>query len=296
MTKRSPIKTYKSIPWFIACFALVSAIANLSTGIVILATYNTGGDIALGVLTLVFAVWGAAGSIVALVLTTKQIRLNESKASFIAQVSHELRTPVTSIKMFTQTLALKRYKDNEEQERLFAELNNTIERIESLTEQILDSRPGIPPKTLPPIAIESIIEDLIEQFNKDPRYFERIDFDLVLPLPQVRVEQSALQTAASNLILNALTHGGADRVIVRLEPRDGGVCMEVRDHGPGISPEMQSKIFEPFQRGEHTTESGIPGFGLGLSIVKTFCHDFGAKIRVCNHEAGGALFSLWLKL
>ncbi|MFA5624924.1 MAG: HAMP domain-containing sensor histidine kinase [Bradymonadales bacterium] len=293
MTKRSPIKTYKSIPWFIACFALVAAIANLSTGIVILATYNTGGDIALGVLTLVFAIWGAAGSIVALVLTTKQIRLNESKASFIAQVSHELRTPITSIKMYSETLAMKRFSAPEQEELLFEELNAAVRRIEDLTEQILESRPISKKKHHLPVSPEAAITGIVNSFNTNPRFQHRVHFDIVLPLPAIPVDLAALQTAVSNLILNALTHGGDGPISVRLAPSDTGVIIEVEDSGKGISPEMQKKIFEPFQRGTQTTDSGIPGFGLGLSIVKNFCNEFGAKIQVHNDsKTGGAVFSL----
>ena len=62
--KPQPIKIYRSTPWIIAFCALASSIANLVTGIVLLCLFKSGGDIALGILTIVFAVCGIAGSFV----------------------------------------------------------------------------------------------------------------------------------------------------------------------------------------------------------------------------------------
>ena len=127
--KPQPIKIYRSTPWIIAFCALASSIANLVTGIVLLCLFKSGGDIALGILTIVFAVCGIAGSIVALVFIVRQNRYNQTKARFMAQVSHELRTPMTSIRMYADTLSLHRFKDEAEEDELIEHMNAEIGRM-----------------------------------------------------------------------------------------------------------------------------------------------------------------------
>jgi len=293
--KTVPIKATSSIPWLIASCALLSSIANLVMGIIILSTNQTGGDIAMGVLTLVFAVWGMSGSIIALVFIIRQNRYNRSQANFIAQVSHELRTPLTSIRMYADTLVMHRYESEEEQNELIKHMNDEIVRLEQLTEHILEAKRQKDRKECPPIAPDDVLMQALQPYLDNPDYGSRIELGIDAPIPQVCVDATDLQNVATNLIQNALTHGGSGTIHINMTPEQNCVTLSVRDEGKGIAQNMMKKIFEPFERGENTTESGIPGFGLGLSIVKDFCKQYGARIEVKNHESGGAIFKLSIK-
>ena len=179
MPKRTPqIKISSSIPWLIASCALLSSIANLTMGIIILATNQSGGDIALGVLTLVFAIWGMVGSIIALVFIINQNRYNRSQANFIAQVSHELRTPITSIRMYADTLIMKRYENDEEHDELIAHMNDEIVRLERLTEQILEAKRQKEKKDCEPVAPDEILMASLQSYLDDPNTAERIDLGI----------------------------------------------------------------------------------------------------------------------
>jgi two-component system C4-dicarboxylate transport sensor histidine kinase DctB len=70
------------------------------------------------------------------------------------------------------------------------------------------------------------------------------------------------------------------------------VRLTVRDHGPGISAEAQSRLFEPFFT---TKEAGV-GLGLGLAISAGIVSDFGGTLSGANHPSGGALFTLEIPL
>ena len=66
--------------------------------------------------------------------------------------------------------------------------------------------------------------------------------------------------------------------------------MEIRDTGPGISPDNLAKVFDPF----FTTKEVGKGLGLGLSISFGILSEMGGSIRACNHSAGGAVFTVEL--
>ena len=295
MKRSQPLKIYSGIPWIIAFCALLSSVANLATGIVLLAANSSGGDIALGILTIVFAVWGLSGSLLALVFIIRQNRYNRSQANFIAQVSHELRTPITSIRMYADTLSMHRYHDEEEHDELIQHMDEEIVRLEHLTEQILEARQQKMLKDSNRIDLAKYLRIALQPFLDAPRNADRLDVHIDDHLPMVSVDHDDFTNAASNLIRNALTHGGPGMVHVTLK-NDGGKCkLIVRDEGTGIPKEWQKQIFEPFERGFNTTESGIPGFGLGLSIVKDFAKQYDAEICVDNHPEGGAVFTLVMK-
>lgn len=292
---KSPIKIYSSIPWIIASCALLSSIANLTTGIILLASYKTGGDIALGILTIVFAVWGMTGSILALVFIVRQNRFNRSQANFIAQVSHELRTPLTSVRMYADTLMLHRFHSPEEEDELLRNMNEEIIRLERLTEQILEARQQKQIKDANKIDVSEVLKRALQPFLDAPENADRLDIHIEENLPAVCVDAGDFINVASNLVRNALTHGGPGVVHIGLKQESNRCVLSVRDEGTGIPKEWRKQIFEPFERGSNTTDSGIPGFGLGLSIVRDFAKQYGAELNVDDAPDGGAIFTIAMK-
>ncbi|MBQ8036147.1 MAG: HAMP domain-containing histidine kinase, partial [Proteobacteria bacterium] len=240
MKRIQPPKTYSSIPWIIAFCALLSSFANLTTGIILLASNSSGGDIALGVLTVVFAVWGISGSVLALIFIVRQNRYNRSQANFIAQVSHELRTPITSIRMYADTLMLHRYKDEAEEAELIQHMDEEILRLERLTEQILEARQqkiAKDPDEVSALDPAQTLENALKPFLDAPENEDRIDLAIDSDLPKLHIDEDDFMNATSNLIRNALTHGGPGRIHVSLKSIDGKCVFSVRDEGTGIPKE-----------------------------------------------------------
>jgi signal transduction histidine kinase len=85
--------------------------------------------------------------------------------------------------------------------------------------------------------------------------------------------------------------GPVRRIIVRARPMGQLVRLEVEDTGPGIAPELQARIFDPFVRGEHSESSGT---GLGLSTVKRLVESHGGSLGVRSAPGAGSLF--WVEL
>ncbi|WP_238368407.1 sensor histidine kinase [Mesobacterium pallidum] len=113
-------------------------------------------------------------------------------------------------------------------------------------------------------------------------------------VPEVRIAPGEMQQVVVNLLVNAVQamgQGGVLRLVLIRAVREGraGVCLTVRDSGPGVPEAMLGQVFNPF----FTTKQG-EGTGLGLSISQTLIQRAGGIISVRNPEGGGAEFAIWL--
>lgn len=109
------------------------------------------------------------------------------------------------------------------------------------------------------------------------------DAGLSLPL-----SPEALEQVLSNLVgnaLDALAGRGAGRIELRTCARDGLLCLEVADDGPGIAPELRARILQPF----YSTKPLGHGLGLGLSIVADLVESAGGRLEITERPGGGAL-------
>jgi two-component system OmpR family sensor kinase len=100
------------------------------------------------------------------------------------------------------------------------------------------------------------------------------------------------------LVSNALRHTpAASPVEVRVGARsDGMAFIEVRDHGPGLSPEAAQRVFERFYRADESRSRDEGGFGLGLAIVAALVAGHGGTVRVETAPGEGAAFVVELPL
>jgi two-component system OmpR family sensor kinase len=103
---------------------------------------------------------------------------------------------------------------------------------------------------------------------------------------RVHGAEDAVALALTNLVENALSHAGSGLIEVTVGPGPG---LSVRDHGPGLPPESEGNLFEPFRRG-----AGAPrgGAGLGLAIVERIQRAHGGTLEAGNAPGGGAFFRL----
>jgi signal transduction histidine kinase len=103
----------------------------------------------------------------------------------------------------------------------------------------------------------------------------------------------ALTRALSNLVDNAVKFGA--HVEVGVEAGGSEVCVEVRDDGPGVAPEIMGRVFEPFFKGDDARgQDQGGGFGLGLSIVREIAERHGGAVELINAEPSGLVARLRL--
>lgn len=119
-------------------------------------------------------------------------------------------------------------------------------------------------------------------------YGKRVDLSLDLPKEPVMAHADAegVELALSNLVENAIIHGGAGPVEIAVRP---DAIVTVRDHGPGLPKNTIGRLFEPFWRGPGAAPGGT---GLGLAIVERAQRAQGGRVEARMAQGGGAEFAL----
>jgi two-component system sensor histidine kinase MtrB len=108
---------------------------------------------------------------------------------------------------------------------------------------------------------------------------------------EVMADRARFRRVVSNLISNAVRHGGGD-VTIRARQLGADVAIEVADRGPGIPPASLQRIFDRFYK-EDTARSAA-GSGLGLAIAMEHARVQGGALRAANRPDGGACFTFTL--
>ena len=190
-----------------------------------------------------------------------------------ASLAHEIRNPLVSIKTFVQLLPTH-YADPAFREKFFRLIGDEVARIDELTQQLLDlAAPRSYQAAL--VGLHGVLRPGLELVEaRAAERGVRVEVAFAAEPDVVFTDAAAAKQVLLNLCFNAIqaveSKGGPDRW-VRLSTRRVGDVVElaVSDSGPGIAPEMQRRLFQPFQ----TTKSR--GFGLGLAI----CRDILANVR-----------------
>ncbi len=206
-------------------------------------------------------------------------------SEFASNVSHELKTPLTGVRGATELLREKwQSMPDEQRARFLANIDEDAQRMEQLVGRLLELArlENADREREEDVDVQSFFEQLCARYPQ-----------VVLELGQeprrVRIQPDHLMSAVSNLVENAVRHGGDEPVRVTTSEERGRLRVDVVDRGPGISPANQEKIFERF----FTTERDRGGSGLGLAMVKAVAEGRGGSVRFETGE-GGTRFTLLL--
>jgi len=201
---------------------------------------------------------------------------------FVADAAHELRTPIAILN--TRLEALPPGPDK-------TRLLQDVARLATLAEQLLDiqrldqNHHRFTPVDLAALG-QSVTADLAPlaiaagyeiAFDAEPGRIETVG------------DRAAIERALTNLVQNAIQHGGHHGKISISVNR--AAIIEVSDQGSGIPPDQRSSIFEPFYRLQQLDR----GAGLGLNLVREIAELHGGDVAVLDNPAGGACFRLTLK-
>ena len=201
-----------------------------------------------------------------------------SQKVFIASAAHELRTPLAVMLLELEKI------DHPRARRLEADVAGMAESVARLL--VLARMDMMQPPELADLDITAVAGETVDRLRAWAAA-QQHEIELHLGPPQIlRGDPAAIREALRNLVENAVKHTPAGtRIRVEVRP-DGAVVVE--DSGPGIPSELAAQLFEPFRKGDPSTE----GAGLGLTIVRRAVELHHGAVEVGRSSLGGAAFTL----
>ena len=143
-----------------------------------------------------------------------------------------------------------------------------------------------------------VVDEVLYQ-QRDLLRLRRVEVEVNGALPTLRCNRGRLHQIVTNLVRNAVLHGG-DRMRPRIaisaglpDARSSQGCLRIADNGSGIPPEKRREIFLP---GERLPSSDAEGFGLGLAIVRRIAEYYGGSVTAIATAKWPTVFEVRLPL
>ncbi|MDE6585746.1 MAG: response regulator [Clostridia bacterium] len=228
---------------------------------------------------------------------------NKAKTTFLNSMSHDIRTPMNAIIGFT-TLATTHIDDKEQIRDYLGKIMTSGNHLLSLINDVLDmsriesGKVKIEEKET---SLPEVMHDLKTIVQADVKA-KQLDFyvdTLDVTNETIICDKLRLNQVLLNILSNAMKYtkpGGtvSVRVVQSAAQDEGHACYEfsVKDTGIGMSKEFLKHVFEPFEREQTSTVSGIQGTGLGLAITKNIVDMMGGSISVESEEGKGSEFTV----
>lgn len=226
-------------------------------------------------------------------LNIKLVEEEKYRIDFLRSFSHELKTPLNVIYGYLQLFSTEAFGAMSAQAK--TALNEMIESVKKSNEIINDllnlakAESGAVSVKCDRIQLKSFLNRILVEAKKNA-LLKNLDFVIECDgEPEISVDPKLFGLVISNLASNAVkyTDKGHVRVFARADDKTG-IMIEVKDTGTGIPAEEIDAIFKPFKKGEHARG----GFGLGLSLVKTYTQLIGGKVSVESQVGKGSTFRI----
>ncbi len=231
-------------------------------------------------------------------------RANAAKSIFLSSISHELRTPLNAILGFTQLMRQSGKLSSEQQEYIEI-INRSGVNLLNLINDVLEfskiesGRVTLHEKSF---NLENMLDSIEEMSILRAR--EKgllLNFERANDIPRyIHTDEVKLSHALTNLVINAIKFTQIGEVTLRVrsssQTKNYAILhFEVEDTGPGISPEDQAIIFNPFMQAAngHQIQEGT---GLGLAISRQYVRLLGGDISVTSKLGQGSLFQFELTI
>ena len=227
--------------------------------------------------------------------TENEVKMREQ---FISIASHELKTPITTILLQIQLLERDLRRSGRFRELRYVEFSlRELGRLNVLINDLLDftrMRGGRFQLQKKKVQLSRLVEECVDRLAAEAAQSGVEIRSRLEPGIEGIWDATRLEQVLTNLITNALKYGKRRPIDVSLQ-REGeeGVALAVRDHGDGIAPEMQSRLFHPFQRAA-IAEKVASGLGLGLFIVSQIVEAHQGRISLRSVPGDGAAFTVHL--
>jgi signal transduction histidine kinase len=238
------------------------------------------------------------GSLVILHDLTDDRKVDQMRNDMINVIVHEMRNPAGGIRGLAEMLVTEKRMSEEDKLRFAELIHDGAERLLSLINRFLDiqrleARGVDHPKEI--VDLVALVNAVV--LSQTPHLMER---QLTAEVrhgevpPKVNAAKELIRDGVQNLLSNAIKYGDKGRTIeIDVRSDAGGAVITVTDHGYGIPPAEQEKLFTKFFRVRtHAASSKEVGTGLGLAYVKEIMNYHGGSVGFESDPAYGSRFSL----
>lgn len=240
------------------------------------------------------------GLIVYLVLTIKEVRLNQRQANFVDSVTHELKSPIASLRLYLETLQMRQIPQHQAAD-FYQVMEHELQRLDRLISQLLEVgrldaiEQDAEPEDVP---VGSLLARCAAAACAHQNCNMNDVFQFKIQPTVIRGRKLVLEMIFGNLFDNAIKYSGDEPAVdveVRVLPRGQRVLVRITDNGPGVPVEIRKKIFRMFYRGGSELERKQKGTGLGLYIVHSLVHNMKGSVNVYNRSGStGSVFEVEL--
>jgi signal transduction histidine kinase len=229
---------------------------------------------------------------IAATASRRELLLARARSDFIAGVSHDLRMPLAQILIASETLTLKRERNEAERASLTSSIVRETRRLMALVDNVLlFSRSGAV-ELKPTLRAVSVSELLTEVMDAVRLAVEDAGQTIEITpgaAATVMGDRRLVRQALVNLVDNALKYGApGQRIRLGAERHDTTVRLYVEDEGPGIPTADRDRMFEPYARLAHDQVSERTGTGLGLAVVRQIADACNGRVWLEDAPSRGA--------
>jgi signal transduction histidine kinase len=192
-----------------------------------------------------------------------------------AGVAHDLRNVITGLSAA-------------EQEMRLSHADALLRSLQTLRDY---TRTGSMALSRAPVELGTVVETAVAISRMDPHFRQRaVELQVAPGLPSLRGDGQKLTQVLVNLVRNALQASPARSTVrIQVDSRGGNQVVSVEDEGPGISPDLRDRLFQPFVSGK-----GDQGLGMGLYMARLIIESHGGRIAASTGQRGGARFEVVL--
>lgn len=229
---------------------------------------------------------------------TAEVQTEQMKNDFVAMVSHELRTPLTPLKGFLTSLLQGTAEDSPEARlEYYRIMLRQADKLERLITDLLDVSQidsGAMVVDTSPVELTRLVKEQVADFEADQ---PTRSIGLTEPDGPILVMADPFRTqqVIVNLLSNALKYSPRDASVeVTVLAVGGEGVVAVRDRGPGIPLDDQSRVFDRFYRAENGSDRRTGGTGLGLFIARQLVEAMSGRVWLVSRPGQGSTFSFSL--
>lgn len=222
--------------------------------------------------------------------------LEQSRKQLLANLVHELGRPLGALRSAIQSLAMGAGHDPQFLEELTHGMDQETLRLQHLVEdlaQLHEQSLGVMELDLTPLELSAWLPSILPPWRQAAAE-KRLHWEETIPadIPAIQADTTRMAQVIGNLVSNAIKYtpvGGTVTISAGSDPE--GAWIKVTDTGPGISTTEQSKIFNPYYRGQQGRRI-VQGMGLGLSIARDLVSAHGGEINVDSTPGLGSTFTV----